>query len=263
MYMILILFAALSLVGFSLRFNWWRVPRRGVRVLMYHKVSRRNVRKEKLRVFPEDFRRQLKYLKEKGYKSISLKELEEYLGGKRKFCFKPVVLSFDDGYKDNYLNAVPILSEYGFSAVFFISTAYVGKDNLWDINEAASGEPMMDWDEIKDLCEQGFEIGSHTVSHADLTKVPREEIVKELKNSKAVLESELGVEITAVSYPFGHYNREVMEVTSETGYSLGIATRHGINAEADNPLAVKRILIRGYDMWLDFILNVTRGRSHL
>lgn len=263
MYMILILFAAVSLAGFSLRFNWWRLPRRGVRVLMYHKISRRNAHKEKLRVFPEDFRRQMKYLKEKGYKSISLKELREYFDGKKKFFFKPVVLSFDDGYKDNYLNAVPVLREYGFSAVFFISTAYVGKDNLWDVNEAADAEPMMGWDEIKKLCEQGFEIGSHTVSHTDLTKLSREEIFKELENSRAMLESELGVEITAVSYPFGHYNEEVMKVTSEAGYSLGIATRHGINVGTDNPMAVKRILIRGYDRWLDFILNVTRGRSHL
>ncbi len=263
MHVIIILFAGISFIGFSLRFNWWRIPREGIRVLMYHKISRGDAKKEKLRVSPEDFSRQLRYLKEKGYKSISLKELKEYFERKRKFDFHPVILSFDDGYKDNYLNAVPILREHGFSAVFFISTAYVGKDNIWDINDKEVGEPMMDWNEIKALCGQGFEIGSHTVTHADLTEIPREEIVKELKDSKKMLESGLGVEIAAVSYPFGHYNGEVMRIASDTGYLLGIATRHGINAESGNPLAVKRILIRGYDRWLDFVLNVTRGRSHI
>ncbi|MDD5644941.1 MAG: polysaccharide deacetylase family protein [bacterium] len=239
------------------------MPRRGVRVLMYHKISRCGAKKEKLRVSPEDFRCQIQYLKEKGYKSISIREFKEYFEGKRRFDFKPVVLSFDDGYNDNYLNAVPVLREYGFSAIFFIATAYVGKSNLWDVRHKSEEESMMGWDEIKRLCEQGFEIGSHTVTHADLTKLSREELIKELKVSKSVLEEKLNVEIMAVSYPFGHYNGEVMSIASEAGYSLGIATRHGINALSDDPFEVKRILIRGYDTKLDFILNVTRGKSHV
>ena len=252
-----------AFVGFSLRFNWWRVARKGVPVLMYHSIDNSAVGKEKLKVSPKDFEKHLKYLSTKGYKSITLRDLKQYIEGKKIFEYKPVVVTFDDGYRNNIKNAIPILKKYGFSAVFFIATAYVGEKSLWDVAKEDDAQSMMDWDEIKTLVKNGLEIGSHTVTHADLVKINKSALLKELTESKKILEDKLNIKINTVSYPYGHYNNEVIKAVKLAGYEIGVATLHGINRKGENPLVIKRVLIRGYDRWLDFLLNITRGRSHI
>ncbi|MEA3346656.1 MAG: polysaccharide deacetylase family protein [Candidatus Auribacterota bacterium] len=260
---IFIVLILIVLVGFSLRFNWWRIAREGVPVLMYHSIDNSAAEKEKLKVSPKDFEKQLKYLRGKGYKSITLQDLKQYIEGKKIFEYKPVVITFDDGYRNNIKNASPILRKYGFSAVFFIAAVYIGGESLWDAAEENDAKSMMDWDEIKTLVKDGFEIASHTVTHADLVKIDKGFLLKELTESKKMLEGELNIKINAVSYPYGHYNNEVIKAVKLAGYEMGIATLHGLNRKGENPFVIKRVLIRGYDCWFDFLLNITRGRSHI
>ncbi|MCK4947600.1 MAG: polysaccharide deacetylase family protein [Candidatus Aureabacteria bacterium] len=252
-----------AFVGFSLRFNWWRIAREGVPVLMYHSIDNSAAEKEKLEVTLKDFEKQLKYLSSKGYKSITLRDLKQYVEGKKIFEYKPVVITFDDGYRNNIKNASPVLRKYGFSAVFFIASAYVGGKSLWDAAGEDDAKSMMDWGEIKTLVKDGFEIASHTVTHADLVKIDQDSLLKELTESKKILEDKLNIKINAVSYPYGHYNNEIVKAVKLAGYEMGIATLHGINRKGENPFVIKRVLIRGYDRWLDFLLNITRGRSHI
>ena len=213
-------------------------------VLYYHSVA-----DNCLSVNPLVFRAQLSYVKQHGYRCISL---GEWLAsqGSMQAAERRVVLTFDDGFASMWENVLPLLEEFGFRATFFIVPGYVGKtlwgDPLtrtwsWEEKSRRIPFPMMAWDQIARMSEAGMEIGSHTLSHPNLTDIAEEEARKEIHESKAFLEEKLGIPMQGFCYPRGCQNDAVVKLVQESGYHYGCTTKPGYATPDSDPFALPRI----------------------
>lgn len=187
-----------------------------VPILMYHYV-RDNVDQDNdqlgynLSVPPAEFEAQLKTLKKNGWHTVSLQDVAD-----GKYDDKSVVLTFDDGYKDFILEAYPLLERYNFTATIFV------------IANNIDAAVFLSEDDIIYLANRGFEIGSHSESHANLTNSSNAQLTSELKDSKQTLEGLTGKSVTVFSYPAGQYNNHVVEAVEYYGYEAAVTTESAL-----------------------------------
>lgn len=222
-------------------------------IIMYHRVN--NIDINTMSVNVEMFSRQIEFLKKK-YHVITLSQLLNDILEDKRIHPKSVAITFDDGYKDNYTNAFPILKQYGLPATFFITTSYIDtqKKFPWDEDNKVSFENMS-WDDLKYLLDQGCEIGSHTVNHTDLGICTYEEAYLEINASKRELEKQLGIKIDHFSLPFGkkqNIKPEFRQLIVETGYRSCLMGYGGLNYASTDVFELKRISIPRTDSFLCF-----------
>ncbi len=212
-------------------------------ILCYHKFGKK--RNSPLIMPPDIFNMQMKYLKENGYRIITPAQLLCFLKYSCEIPKKSVLITIDDGYKSVYDIAWPILKKYNFTATLFIYTNYVG------ISRKA-----LSWDNLRELKAHGFTIGSHTISHPDLTqKEPTEtadhfhrRIRKELLLSKRIIDKNLHQDTIALAFPYGRYNEKVLKMAKAIGYKIAVTVDRGSNPFFTNSLALKRDMILKKDM---------------
>lgn len=221
---------------------------KGIPILMYHKVNPNPLYGGLgLRVPPQKFDWQMAYLKKNGYHTVNLGDvLDHYEKGKR-LPLKPIVITFDDGYRDNFEYAYPILQKYNYTATVFVVAGTIGKTNEFDVKGKLQPEnPMMNWYEIRKLAAGGITIGSHTWHHPHLSQltpaVAREEIVK----SKEILEQGLGKKVQYFCYPYGDLNPTVTKIVEDCGFRGATTTKQGLATASSNPLLLERIRITGH-----------------
>lgn len=233
-----------------------------VRILMYHAVSDQD---EPLSPYfvtntkPSVFRAQMRFLAEKGYRVI---DLETALDGQTP-QEKCVVITFDDGFRDFYTHAFPILREFGFTATMFVPTGLISRfPRLSDergikgegsIRRSFKGRECMTWDEIRTLSDQGISFGSHTVTHPKLYGLEWLRIEEELVESKRSLESELNKPITTFAYPFAYpqadsqFTEKFESLLQQTGYRCNVTTRIGRAETCDDPFSLPRLPMNSFD----------------
>jgi peptidoglycan/xylan/chitin deacetylase (PgdA/CDA1 family) len=202
-----------------------------VPILMYHHIRVPPAGAKRLEriltVTPDDFYNQMDALYKAGFKTISLRELFEKRWEKR------FIITLDDGYKDVLTEAYPILASFGFKATIFVIVNEIGKPG------------HLNWWDIKFLESQGWEVGSHTMSHLNLTPLSPSQQWKEIYESKRILEEKLGHPIYFISYPAGRFNEQVIQLVKEAGYLGAVTTIPGkINRIEDN-YKLKRVRING------------------
>ena len=214
-------------------FSW---PNNGVTVLAYHKVSNAP---SIYSIDPDLFERQMSYLAGNGYSSISLPYLAEALAGKTPLPDKSIIITFDDGYEDNYLTALPIMEKYGMRAAVFIAVDKVSQPGY------------MSWDQINAMQAKGVDIGSHSMSHPALTDISPSEQTKEILASKKALEKHLNRPVNFIAYPYGKFNPEMFNLLRQVGYRGAFSGISGLNFPGDNPYTLKRISILSpkFDIW--------------
>src|SRR5262249_30978215 len=151
---------------------------------------------------PDRFAQQLRYLRDSGFRTVSLGEWRRAKDTWTPLPGRCVMLTFDDGFRDFASNAWPLLRRYGFDATLFVPTAYVGSANVW---HASYGEspPLLTWDQLRTIRGEGVVIGSHSVTHPMMTALTPNEIVREAARSRTTLERELGAPVTSLAYPHG------------------------------------------------------------
>jgi len=176
------------------------------------------------------FKGQMRYLHENGYVCLSLTEVLRPSDSGQSHRRKTFALTFEDGYENFFTLAYPILLSHGFTATVFVITDKTFKQN--DPKREAD-KRYLTWEEIKFLHKNDFSFGSHTCSHAMLTKLPRDEIQRALVNSKAYLEAGLGQEIVWLAYPHGASNSEIQNMAQETGYRAAFGASRGRNSQFD------------------------------
>jgi hypothetical protein len=187
--------------------------------LVYHRVADGfdwNITRQGIR----QFERGIRFLQQQGYTSAGP---NEQIDPAKDGDPKRLVIAFDDGYRDVYDNAFPILSKFGFTACVFVITGYVGREDDWDYHVGGRKKRHLSWEQIAEMARAGFEFGSHTVNHPDLTRIPKKFVRYELRRSKETLEQELGRKVNFLSYPFGRYNRYVEEEAQKAGYLAAYA----------------------------------------
>ena len=195
-------------------------------ILCYHRVSPRdksNPDSPSLGVTPVQFEGQLRLLKTLGYRSVSIHDLIAYLKAQKNIPPKSVVFTFDDGYKDNYVHAFPLLKKYGFTATVFLVTDRIGGTNTWDSGTA----PLLNEAEIEEMQMAGITFGSHTATHIDMSKTGKDEIAEELLSSRKKLESLTSRLDVPFCYPYSRINEGVKRQVREAGYLCGIAVNSG------------------------------------
>ena len=202
---------------------------RTVMVLNYHKVVDEHM---SLSVPLADFEQHMKWLKEYGYTSITPEELYEFIVNGSELPEKPVLITFDDGYKDNYTNAYPIMKKYGFKGTIFVVTGFLGVyDNY------------MTWEQAKELADNGFSIESHTYSHKSMTEASDEEISKELTKSRDTIKNKLGIDADFMAYPTGTYNLHIAELVQKAGYKGAFTIKYDNVSRESNVYALERVPI--------------------
>ena len=253
---------------FSARWNWWRPKTKGIPTLMYHKIGDypKGSQLQKLWVTEKDFRKQLQYLKDHGYTPIHFVDLKRAEENTAPLPKNPVLITFDDGYANNYELAFPHLKEMNMKGNIFLVYETIETYNVWHNPETEASLNMLTWAQVEEMQNSGIiEFGSHTMKHRCLTKIPAEDARWELNESKKKLEEKLGREMVGFAYPYGAgaYDATVRRLAREAGYRYDFGIKQGISPLPWNPDSgpLKRLLIRGDDTMLDFHINMTRGRS--
>lgn len=225
-------------------------------VIMYHRVV--NDESEGgvhgTYITAKKFDEHMKYLKEKNYEPITFKELLK-LNYRNRFNNgkKYIILTFDDGYEDNYKIAFPILKKYQFNCIIYLVSHL--NYNKWDVEVPENPEkefPLMTWDMIKEMQEYGIEFGGHTMTHQKLAHIPFEQAKEEITKSTEFLEGKLGEKLVCFAYPYGDLNEEVKEFVKETGYSFAVATDSGDLSFSEDLFQIRRIGIFPTNNMLSF-----------
>ena len=198
-------------------------------VLNYHQVDNKNT---SLSVNISDFDAQMKFLVDSGCVTITPEELYSGLRGEIELPIKPVLITFDDGYTDNYTHAFPILKKYGLRATIFVIPAFTGVYPGY-----------MTWDQLKEMEANGITVESHTMTHPKLEELPDDEIRSELLNSKTLLEENLGHPIEFLAYPTGTYNLHIAGIAEDIGYKGAFTIKYGIVDCGSNFFALERVPI--------------------
>ena len=210
-----------------------------VPILMYHYISWAPENADRYRrdlsVSPDAFRSHMAYLRDQGYQAISLHDLVYALQRGTPLPPKPVIITFDDGYRDNYTNAFPILKEFGYPATFFVVTDFVDE-----------GRPeYMTWDQLREMHNAGMEIGSHSRDHPDLRGKSGEYLIWQILGSSQTIEAELGFRPEVFSYPSGRYDEHTIDVVRSAHYWAAVTTGGGMVHSTGDLLKLERIRVRG------------------
>ena len=221
--------------------------RRWIPCLMYHKIPDQELDSQhKIWVIKDRFEQHLQWFCQTGFSFLTFRDLKDFETGKRRwqdFPRKPLLLTFDDGYKDNLKNAQPLLEKYGAKATLFLLADTSIQKNTWDAPEPHSSSEILSRDERSQLNQRVYEIGSHGLSHASFLHLEEEEIRKELRESKALLEKEFSRSIDSLAYPFGHTSERIAELAREEGYQFAVNTDQGGMATSENPWSIFRVNI--------------------
>ena len=209
-------------------------------VLLYHRIVNKQsvIGKHKIYVQEKDFEKQMLYLKNNGYQTITFFDLQQQPS---MDLYKKVILTFDDGYKDNFELMFPILKKYGFKAVIYLVTKI--NYNSWGVSEGEPRIDMMTPQQIKELSDHGIEMGGHTQRHKDLLKCTAEERVQEIKGSKEDVEHLINKQVISFAYPFGGINNDIKKAAQEAGYAYAVSTNTGPKEFGKDFFQIRRIEI--------------------
>lgn len=213
-------------------------------ILMYHQIDappRRGTPLRGLVVSPATFARQMFVLKCLGFRGLSMHDLEPYLEGKQHG--KVVGITFDDGYQNNLTNALPTLAKHGFTATCYAVSGMLGGVNIWDKEIGVAQKPLMTAEDWHVWLDSGMEIGSHTRTHADLTRLDTDAAIDEIALSKQELEDSLGCSVRHFCYPYGRFDISHAQMVKQAGYVTATTTRRGQIQANDDPFSLRRILI--------------------
>lgn len=226
-----------------------------VPVLMYHRVcdlteaEERNQLVRDLTVSPADFEAQVKYLRDTGFTFLHISEIQDALRNGQPLPVKAVAITLDDGYRDNFTHAFPILEKYGAKATVFMVTNNFGRP------------ARLSWDDARAMNARAVAFESHSVSHPDLTTVSNEQLRTEVVDSKSILERGLGQRITSLAYPAGAFDSRVELALQAAGYDAGWKKGGGavLPSDRNRPYQLPRIRVHGRTDLEKFIDRVESG----
>ena len=229
--------------------------------LLFHRVTNK-IPEDGITISTERFRAIIRSVAQH-YNPMSLSKLVDHLERGETWPPRTVVVTFDDGYRDNYEFAAPILAEYNVPTTFFLTTDAIGSEDVMPWDECLPRHvPWMDWHQVRELHAQGFEIGSHTLTHPDLGQLRGPQARAEIADSKSKLEDALGAAAAHFAYPFGgkkNFCEENRELVRRAGYRSCSSAYGGFITPKSDAFDLQRI---GVNNWvshpsdLDFEIRI-------
>ena len=237
---------------------------RPVPVLMYHHINPH--KGDMVTTTPETFEKHMGYLHKAGYRTLNTRELLSYIKGDLLLKEKAVLITFDDGWLDNYIYAFPVLKQYKINATVFLVTNWIDEasKNILSLNQhiPTHGEScklvkknqgnkvVLNWELICKMADSGLvEFHSHTKSHRKCTKIEERDLSEEFSESKKSIEKQVGKVCDCLCWPMGRYNDSAIKIADAIGYKSMFTTDHGVNTENSNPKLIKRIAVKNSELW--------------
>ena len=237
------------------------VPNR-VPILMYHEVTETpHSGFIKYSVTRRAFAAQMRWLALAGYQTIDLPTLLAYRQGQGSIPRRPIIITFDDGFRDCAVHAARAMAEHGFSATFFVVAGLIGGSSVWLRAERGLELPLMSWDDARALERAGHHCESHSVTHPRLAELSPVACRGELSGSRELIEDALGHAVRYLAYPFGSHNEQVRAVARECGYLGACSVTMGLSGAGDDALALERVPVLGTDSLFDFISRLGSAYS--
>ena len=226
---------AIGLLAGLFYFSYMR-PRKVVPILMYHSISEDTT--SSLNVTPENFKKQIDFLAGSGYSVIPLDELVEGIRKNKKFPDKTVVITFDDGFEDNYLNAFPVLAKHKMPATVFLVAGYIGER-----------EGYLKWDQVNLMKQNGVDFGAHTVNNVYLPAIEDTRTLWwEVSGPKSIIKGATGETPRYFCYPTGGFNAKVKNAVVRAGYNGACTTNRGFGKLNKDVYELKRVKVTNSDM---------------
>jgi peptidoglycan/xylan/chitin deacetylase (PgdA/CDA1 family) len=225
------LFALAAAIVAACVSSYYTVP-----ILTYHRVASDG--DDTLYVSPDNFRQQMEYLSRKHYHVISLQELAEGIAHRKVFPRRSVVITFDDGYHDNFVNAYPVLRQYGFPATIFLISGYV-----------SDKKEYLTWEEVRQMAASGIAFGAHTKDDVYLPGVSEAAARVQIQASKAEIEHNLGEKILFFCYPTGGFTTAIKDMVREAGFVAACTTNRGHDKFNRDLYALQRIKATNADSY--------------
>ncbi len=208
-------------------------------VLYYHSIA--NVPGNTAVLHPDRFAEQVEYLVQEGYQALTLNDFFKVLENKMPSPPKPVLLTFDDGYIDNYTTVMPLLKKYNMPATLFLSTGLV------------ETERYLNWDQVKELAKSGWDIQPHSITHSRLYMLTPEKQYEEIIESRRAIEENLGTIADVYCYPYGEFNQTTLNILKQNNFRYAFTIMYGRTTPDQDPLQLRRVFVSGADKLPDFI----------
>ncbi len=224
------------------------LPGRRIPILMYHvtESAPAGTPFPELWVSPETFADQMQAIEDAGYTAITMRDAEDYWAGRRRVPRKPIVLTFDDGYRSHVGVALPELEKRGWPGVLYLEVAALKKPGAEGIPEA----------DVRKLIAAGWELGAHTMTHPDLTTLDAAALTEEIAGSRKLLRKRFGGAVDAFCYPAGKYDDTVIAAVEDAGYASATTVEEGLAGPGDEPFTRHRIRVNGSDSGATVVANV-------
>lgn len=253
---------------YSFRFKRHLLRQPRIPILFYHQICDGGLiaRNQRSCISTKRFKQQMEFLFNSGYQTLTLYDICDWIDGNKKLPKKAVCITLDDGHRDNYYHAFPILKKYGHTANIFIVPAQMGKE-LWYSRKKKKWERAYDdnddlyfeflnWDQVKEMANYGISFQSHTNTHPYLTELSASEVKEELKNSKMILEERLNKPVKFLAYPYGDYNDSVIEAVKKCGYKAAVTVDCGHVRKNAYKYSLKRQYVLNHGGIVDFQMNL-------
>lgn len=215
-----------------------------VPILMYHHLADLPRDATELEqtwtVAPKNFDAQMNFLAERGFRTITMAQLVAHLRDRQPLPSKPIIISFDDGWEEQYAVAFPILKKYGQSGTFFVYTNPLDR------------KQFLSWKQIEEMAAAGMDFQAHSLTHPHLRALAPDVAYREIAESKAIIEKRLGKPVVAFSYPFGEYNDAVIQMVKRAGFASAVTLASGYKQRIDELFTLHRIRVSYNDALEDF-----------
>lgn len=232
----------------------------GIPVLLYHAVSDApSPEVARFAVPPRVFEEHMRHLADEGYTTLTVSQLLPALraGAAERpapLPERPVVVTFDDGFRDFLTTALPIMASHGVASTLYATTGFMGSGGP---GTNASGDEMLSWRDLAEVAAASVEVGAHTHSHPMLDTLPRAAAREEIIRCKGLIEQHLAAPVTSFAYPHGYSSAWVRRVVREAGYRSACAVRNAMSHTGDDPFAIARLMLEVTHTRADFLRMVS------